>query len=503
MAPVTLEANVSLMEQFDDNRTSKTSVLESTGSDKSLEDRSKFDEKSILTRENYSSDSPLVSTDSSDHPVTILNRAQSSSLTRNNILRTDESLGTGVDVETYGTSRHPEEESRVKSTPEIIDDPLSLKKSAQGSKITEKSTAIQGIASRRTRTQTSSDSDLIDKKISLLVPKSTRDLVSTSNPTISSGSSKRLTMANFLRDTGVGIPMSNVASGESSNRSQSPQQASTETKRIISVTDRTSAPLFPQLRATADGRIVIDDPAGAAEANLAASSESIITTVINEPTKRLTSHAFVKSIGPNRWSREDTEKFYNALSMVGTDFAILSLFFPKRSREQIKGKYGVEEKTNPNRITAALANKRPIDREWLAQAQAERELILSTVTSVSGSSSRLSSIENIGSSSPPRSPMQHIVTSGQQSPSSSKFDARRPGRPKQNVDYISTMLTPTSPPKNPNKSGNLSISGSPRKQANLSSVGNSSISGSPRKQPTSSPSASKSSGTIKVDYSLK
>ncbi len=37
-----------------------------------------------------------------------------------------------------------------------------------------------------------------------------------------------------------------------------------------------------------------------------------------------------------KWSAEETEKFYKALQLVGTDFSIISNLLPGRSRKQIK-----------------------------------------------------------------------------------------------------------------------------------------------------------------------
>lgn len=52
--------------------------------------------------------------------------------------------------------------------------------------------------------------------------------------------------------------------------------------------------------------------------------------------------------------------FAKALRQYGTDFSVLSLLFPTRTRTQIRNKFKKEEKEHPKRIDDALANKLPI-----------------------------------------------------------------------------------------------------------------------------------------------
>lgn len=56
----------------------------------------------------------------------------------------------------------------------------------------------------------------------------------------------------------------------------------------------------------------------------------------------------------NPWTEEDTEAFYSALSMWGTDFSIINALFPARTRRQIKLKFVREERADPVRVNRAL-----------------------------------------------------------------------------------------------------------------------------------------------------
>lgn len=58
-----------------------------------------------------------------------------------------------------------------------------------------------------------------------------------------------------------------------------------------------------------------------------------------------------------RWSKEDTELFYQAVQQFGTDFSMIAQLFPGRSREQIRNKYKKEERQHPLMLRDALTNR--------------------------------------------------------------------------------------------------------------------------------------------------
>ncbi|WP_422482684.1 transcription factor TFIIIB component B'' homolog, partial [Pleomorphochaeta sp. DL1XJH-081] len=55
-----------------------------------------------------------------------------------------------------------------------------------------------------------------------------------------------------------------------------------------------------------------------------------------------------------RWSKQDTELFYEAVQQFGTDFSMIAQLFPGRIREQIRNKYKKEERQHPLRLREAL-----------------------------------------------------------------------------------------------------------------------------------------------------
>ena len=59
-----------------------------------------------------------------------------------------------------------------------------------------------------------------------------------------------------------------------------------------------------------------------------------------------------------KWSQLETDKFYLALQIFGTDFMMIERVFEgERSREQIKNKFRKEERKNKSHIDRLLANK--------------------------------------------------------------------------------------------------------------------------------------------------
>uniref|UniRef100_H0WZQ3 BDP1ral transcription factor IIIB subunit n=1 Tax=Otolemur garnettii TaxID=30611 RepID=H0WZQ3_OTOGA len=62
----------------------------------------------------------------------------------------------------------------------------------------------------------------------------------------------------------------------------------------------------------------------------------------------------------------ETDMFFLAISMVGTDFSMIGQLFPHRARIEIKNKFKREEKTNGWRIDKAFQEKRPFDFDFFA-----------------------------------------------------------------------------------------------------------------------------------------
>lgn len=79
----------------------------------------------------------------------------------------------------------------------------------------------------------------------------------------------------------------------------------------------------------------------------------------NEPAPRRFGSRVRKSTP--RWKKDETELFYRVLSMCGTDFSMISKFFPTRTRKMIVNKFHCEEMHNMERVQAAINNPQSLD----------------------------------------------------------------------------------------------------------------------------------------------
>ncbi|RPA93625.1 hypothetical protein L873DRAFT_1777451 [Choiromyces venosus 120613-1] len=89
--------------------------------------------------------------------------------------------------------------------------------------------------------------------------------------------------------------------------------------------------------------------------------ESMEVVEENMAFRRITSATYSKHKRSERWDAEETGKFFNALSMFGTDFEIVSKLFAGRNRQQLRKKFLNEERKDPQRITDALRTRVPIN----------------------------------------------------------------------------------------------------------------------------------------------
>lgn len=75
----------------------------------------------------------------------------------------------------------------------------------------------------------------------------------------------------------------------------------------------------------------------------------------------ITSSTYSKRRYTDRWTEEEVQKFYEALSTWGTDFTFIAQLFPHRTRKQVKLKFNLEERKHPEIIELALRMKLPAD----------------------------------------------------------------------------------------------------------------------------------------------
>uniref|UniRef100_A0A1B6KX87 Myb-like domain-containing protein n=1 Tax=Graphocephala atropunctata TaxID=36148 RepID=A0A1B6KX87_9HEMI len=130
-----------------------------------------------------------------------------------------------------------------------------------------------------------------------------------------------------------------------------------------------SAIPVPQLKVGPDGQIILDPK-----------SLVIETTGMEQSRAEMEKSQVIQETGATRyntyskrratrydWSREETVQFYKALNTVGSDFAIMTKLFPKRSRHELKLKFKREEKANLHLVDKAMTAPADFDFESLEE----------------------------------------------------------------------------------------------------------------------------------------
>lgn len=116
-----------------------------------------------------------------------------------------------------------------------------------------------------------------------------------------------------------------------------------------------------QLRLNADGTLVVDEESTIVNRHKNASFDNAHKERLdNNPFENLhNTHTYGRQQYTDPWSNDEMVKFYQALSMWGTDFNLISQLFPYRTRRQVKAKFVNEEKKHPVMIELALRSKLP------------------------------------------------------------------------------------------------------------------------------------------------
>lgn len=86
-------------------------------------------------------------------------------------------------------------------------------------------------------------------------------------------------------------------------------------------------------------------------------NEMKIVEVVHEKKKLTTSNSFRNINHSEKWTEEETVRFYRALELFGTDFTLITKLFPNRNRNQIKNKFLKEEKVSKQKVDDVFNKK--------------------------------------------------------------------------------------------------------------------------------------------------
>lgn len=117
----------------------------------------------------------------------------------------------------------------------------------------------------------------------------------------------------------------------------------------------------PKMRLNPDGTIALDDSSQFVELPRPDhDNDTREREEVNKYDNFTNSASYTNRERGERWDDAETEAFYKAMSLWGTDFNLISHMFPGRTRRQIKTKFKHEEKHRPERMAMAILRKFPV-----------------------------------------------------------------------------------------------------------------------------------------------
>ncbi|KAI0756853.1 hypothetical protein C8Q80DRAFT_1130824 [Daedaleopsis nitida] len=122
-----------------------------------------------------------------------------------------------------------------------------------------------------------------------------------------------------------------------------------------------------QVRIGANGETIIDEDSLFVNRDEEHRTDDYTHVEESDFTKFVNSATYSRKVRGSRWSAEETELFYDALSQFGENYELISYVLPGRNRKACKNKFKAEDKKNPARITHCLNNRRPYDIATLSR----------------------------------------------------------------------------------------------------------------------------------------
>ncbi|XP_040914516.1 transcription factor TFIIIB component B'' homolog isoform X2 [Toxotes jaculatrix] len=158
---------------------------------------------------------------------------------------------------------------------------------------------------------------------------------------------------------------------ESPERAQEPEAlpkiAEPEEEEVVE-DEQEEALMVPRVKVAEDGSLIIDEESLTVEVQRAKGpNPAHDRDPIFERGSTTTYSSFRKGTYSKPWSSEETDMFFLAISMVGTDFSMICQLFPHRARSEIKNKFKKEERENAWRIDKAFRERRKLDIEYFSK----------------------------------------------------------------------------------------------------------------------------------------
>ncbi|KIR40562.1 transcription factor TFIIIB component b'' [Cryptococcus deuterogattii 99/473] len=89
---------------------------------------------------------------------------------------------------------------------------------------------------------------------------------------------------------------------------------------------------------------------------------------VDDETRFVNSATYGKNRKSQRWSKMETELFYEILGETGENYTLMKAYFPGRDIRSLRLKGARENKVNPEKMTAAIMARKPLDKDYLAKS---------------------------------------------------------------------------------------------------------------------------------------
>ncbi|KAG1783492.1 hypothetical protein EV702DRAFT_1264299 [Suillus placidus] len=114
-----------------------------------------------------------------------------------------------------------------------------------------------------------------------------------------------------------------------------------------------------QIRIGPNGETIIDEESLFVDRNVGDETADYTHVEESDVSKFVNSGTYGRRFRGSRWSAEETELFYDALSQFGENYELISYVLPGRDRKSCKNKFKAEDKKNSARINYCLNNRQP------------------------------------------------------------------------------------------------------------------------------------------------
>lgn len=122
-----------------------------------------------------------------------------------------------------------------------------------------------------------------------------------------------------------------------------------------------------QIRIGPNGETIIDEESLFVDRNVGDETADYTHVEESDVSKFVNSGTYGRRFRGSRWSAEETELFYEALSQFGENYELISYVLPGRDRKSCKNKFKAEDKKNSARINYCLNNRQPYDMQTLSR----------------------------------------------------------------------------------------------------------------------------------------